>query len=176
MSEFLKAAVFDLDSSVANTQRRQHLSPYNQGVKGIEPYKHRHEDWIDYAMACSTDLPMMGSIMVMRMSKMLGWSNHVLSGRSEEARDLTEEWLRKHDAPFDTLRLHAADDIEHNGHYKVNHIKYLQSRGFEIQLVVEDWPAVARLIEQELNVPVLVVNPCYEDQTMTEFAKSWDNP
>lgn len=160
---FTDAVMLDLDSTVRDTRQRHHLSPRSNP----------ESSWVDYAMACGGDTPMMGTIMIMRMARSIGWSIHLVSGCSEEARAITEDWLRKHDAPYDTLRLHTEFDEEHNGLYKVQVGRYLIDRGFDLKLVVEDWPEVARLIEQELHVPVLCVNPMYDDVPMADFEKTW---
>lgn len=171
---FLQCVISDLDSTLRNTKQRHHLAP-KKGAKaqGDGVLDHVHADWLDYAMACAEDVPMMGPIMVLRMARAHGHAIHIVSGCSEEARSLTEAWLYKHDVPFDTLRMHSAHDVTNNAEYKIQHVHYLQERGFEPILFLEDWPSVARQIERETGVPVLLVNPDYEDTPMGEFEKTW---
>lgn len=166
----LPIVVFDLDSTIANTHQRRHLTPTMS-----EP---TDADWLAYAMACVDDEVFEGTAQLIRLL----WPTHqiwILSGRSEEALDLTQEWFKKHEIPSDVFRLRNRHDVRDNAKYKVSFIQEALRAGFKIKLMVEDWPRVAKAIQEQTGVPVLITNPDYPegDSAMTHHeSTSVDNP
>lgn len=147
------AVVYDLDSTVAHTQHRWHLTP-KEG---------NNLTWADYSMACKGDTPLEGTVARMR----LDWPQHevhICSGRSGEALELTKEWLAEHGVRpwYDYLALGEIGDTRSNAQIKIDYIKHLEASGRrEVVLVYEDWDIIAREIRAATGVPVLGVNPFY---------------
>lgn len=160
-THFIEAVVSDIDSTLADTRHRHHLSPAHNG----------DNTWIDYAQACANDAPMWGPIRVLQAFAKLGHSVHLISKRAETVRSLTDSWLNKYEVPFNTLRLHGPLDPEDSALYKIQHIRYLQDRGMRPILILEDWKPIADKVEKETDIPVLCVNPRYDDLVMKSFAK-----
>lgn len=59
--------------------------------------------------------------------------------------------------------LREIGDIRPNGVLKVDYINSLRERGFDPVLFYEDWPEAARMIQEKTGVPVLGINPFYEE-------------
>lgn len=141
----------DLDSTIADTSPRHHLTPHR------DP----ESTWEAYALACSSDLPMMGTIKVLRAYAMLGMQIHIVSLRRSVALGRTKRWLERWSVPYDAIRLRAEKETLDSAAYKIDYIWQVRAKGLEPILFIEDWPDTARAIEAETGVPVLVVNPCY---------------
>lgn len=148
------AVVFDLDSTLASTEHRQHLIPL---------IREGQATWEDYADMCDQDSPMLGPLTVMRLL----WQHHeihICSGRSGTALPKTMAWFIRHNHAeyYDYLRLRHANDPHSNSRLKVNYIRDLRETGVEVALFFEDYLPVAETIREETGVPVVVVNPGYD--------------
>jgi predicted secreted acid phosphatase len=143
--------VFDLDSTLADTRPRRHLCPT------VNPER----TWEDYAQGCANDLPIAGGIRLLHLLWDAGHSIHILSWRSNSARELTIDWLARHNVVHDKLILRMPTDTDDSTAFKVDYLQRLIRIGHTPQLVVEDWPATATAIETATSVPVLCLNPRY---------------
>lgn len=141
----------DLDSTLCDTRHRWHLSPMR------DP----ESSWIKYSLACGNDVPVSGTIAALRLAHPHHLV-HLVSGRSDSARSLTEKWLYAHEVPYDELILREVGDRSSNGRFKVRHIHQLRAAGLAPVLFFEDWAETARYIEDNTGVPVVGVNPFYE--------------
>ncbi len=155
-SRFLDAVVCDIDSSLADTRHRHHLSPH----------RNKESTWEEYSMACDKDTVIRGTALVLKAFLDLGHSVHLVSRRKDVAYDKTRQWLKNNAVAYNTLKLHSSGDLEDGGEFKVDYIGYLRRIGFNPILVIEDWPAEAHYIESNTGLPVLVVNPCYEGTSL----------
>ena len=155
MKDKSTVVVYDMDSTVAHTYWRWHLTPT----------QNPDSTWDDYAMACSGDTPLPGTVARMR----LDWPEHqvhICTGRPEKSRELTQAWLREHVGPYwDHLELRPTGSRMPNGDFKVQYTRQLQAAGLEVVLFYEDWSKVAAQIYSETKVPVLGVNPFYVSTT-----------
>lgn len=148
----LTAVIYDLDSTLADTRHRWHLAPREDN----------NLTWVDYSGACMEDKVIRGTAVRMQ----LDWQQHELSiasGRGGESFSKTEQWLDMHALPYDYLVLRGIGDERANSQIKVDHILSVQARGVQVVLVYEDHPAVGRDIIAATGVPVLGVNPFYEE-------------
>lgn len=138
---------WDLDSTVCSTVHRRHMVP---------AIKEGLSTWDDYAMACPDDIPIAGTVALMRELK----GTHIaISGRSALAEDLTYAWLEKHAVPLDAVILRAHGDHTPNGKYKVRVLKTLRATGADIRLFFEDWDEAAKEIAEGAGIPVVGINP-----------------
>src|SRR5215469_1058342 len=149
-----EVVLFDLDSTIADTYHRQWMVPEIKAGNG--------PTWDDYSMACSDDKPIEGVISMLRMLSDAGKLIFIVTGRSDAARDLTQEWLKQNHVPWDALLMRKAGDRTPNGTYKRAAIKKIEDAGYEPVLFVEDYPAVADEI-RATGLPVLLVNPGYPE-------------
>ncbi|MHB8296836.1 MAG: MBL fold metallo-hydrolase [Acidimicrobiales bacterium] len=144
----------DLDSTLADTSHRHHLV--------LDGDERERTDWVAYSMACSEDTPIEGAC---RLVSLLSERHRivVVSSRDEQARELTEAWLERHDIPFDEVILGGAEGVpEALDDFKIHHVRSLIGRGENVVLVIDDLPTLRDAAEQAgLEVPVLTVRPPY---------------
>lgn len=95
--------IFDLDGTIALIDHRRH---YVQG-KGSKATK---EDWRNFYAACVDDEPNTPVVVILRVLFMAGHDVIIFSGRSDEVRPQTEEWLNKHRIPFHSLMMRKEGD------------------------------------------------------------------
>jgi len=162
----LQTVFVDLDSTLADTRQRWHLIDRENGT-----------DWVEYAMACAGDVPIHGTVTLVRM---LFPQNRIiiLSGRADEAASLTREWLSRFAVPYDVLILRGKEDFYvPNGEWKRDRIREWQNEHPEhfISLLIDDWPETKEVIEKELDIPVLMVNPLYNVDEYVPEAESVEN-
>jgi predicted secreted acid phosphatase len=145
----------DLDSTLADTQHR---------AEWIEGPKSRGEriDWNAYSMQCTNDRLIEGTAALLRLLDELGVVIVLLSGRAEQARELTEKWLAKHDIPYADLLLREKAMREHQGKYKLGRIVDWQANhpDHEVVLHIDDWHEVSEKLAS-IQLPMLGVNPFY---------------
>lgn len=91
--------VFDLDGTLALTHHRNHLI---QGNK---------KDWRGFYASCIDDEPHKPVITMFQALKAQGYRVEIWSGRSDEVRPQTEEWLAQYGIKPDHLRMRAQDDF-----------------------------------------------------------------
>jgi hypothetical protein len=160
--------VVDLDSTLADTRQRHFLSPTEDDTK----------TWEDYAGACENDVPIEGSVALVRLLYPY-YFIYILTGRDGSARVKTEAWLEKNRIPYDLLRMREIDDVEGNGLYKSREIAKMRDMGYNVRLFMDDWPEVCESVEIE-GTPSLCVNPRYIDLSMKGYAElvaaQIDNP
>lgn len=163
----VKVVACDLDSTVADTQHREHLAPPADQKANVN-------NWIPYSMACVDDTPIPGVVAALRSLKEAGHRIFFVSGRNIEAMEATQEWLIKHDIPFDHIRLHRENDLRHNGEYKAQVINSWKNNGFDVRLMLEDHISVCEIIEEKTGVPCLTVRPRYDDKVGVSFNLNQD--
>jgi hypothetical protein len=160
----LKTAVlFDLDSCLADTRHRWHLSPM------ADP----SSTWARYCAARIGDTPIPGTVTAAR----LHYPHHqvnICSGSEASAEQVTRIWLDRHRVPYDGLALRTDPDAS-NADCKVRYIEFLRSLGIETVLFYEDHPDVARDIEERTGVPVACVNARYPEDAHKFRQTAFDN-
>lgn len=150
--------VVDLDSTLCNTSHRH----------GKTPREDPSLTWADYSMLCADDEPMEATIQLVHMLDRAGYAIHLVSFREDQARDLTIEWLAKYDVPYEHLTMKGPDvDSSTHDQYKADAVQKLLDEGRQVALVLDDWPGTAEAVERRCGVPVLVVNPCYQEKLGT---------
>lgn len=147
----MKVCIFDLDSTLSDTRQRHSLSPFVDSSK----------TWDDYSLASANDLPMQGTIALVRML-IPNYEIHILTGRRESALEVTKAWLAKYKVPYDVLRMRKESDPFTNEEYKVEYLISLLDRGLNPVLFINDWPEECEEVEKRVGIPTLCVNPRYE--------------
>jgi len=157
------AVIFDLDSCLADTRHRWHLSPM------ADP----SSTWTAYCAARLGDAPIPGTVAAAR----LHYPHHqvnICSGSEATAEEVTRAWLDLHRVPYDALVLRTDPDAS-NADIKVGYIEFLRSVGVEPVLFYEDHPDVAREIYERTGVPVAGVNPFYPQDAHKFQQQAFDN-
>ena len=141
----MRAALFDLDGTLADTRHRRSYLP-------VEPQG--PADWVDYHARCRQDAPIPGPIALARLLA----AHHrivVVSARPNVplVRRRTEGWLARHDVPFDELHLQPLDAPSVQ-EWKASVVAAVGP----VALAVDDWwQNVDALVAA--GVPVLHVTP-----------------
>lgn len=89
--------IFDLDGTIADIEHRQH---YVQGKK---------KKWRDFFAACIDDKPHEAVVIILQALYPL-FQIYIVSGRSDEVRTETEEWLALNEVPHHTLIMRNQGD------------------------------------------------------------------
>lgn len=87
----MATVIFDLDGTLADIDHRLHF------------VKDGNKDWDGFYAACVDDLPKAAIIELALMCDDAGHEIIISSGRSENVRAQTEEWLAKHGVVYKTL-------------------------------------------------------------------------
>lgn len=146
---------FDLDSTLSDSRQRRHLIADN----------HEDTDWVAYSLAAGDDLPVPGTV---AMARALAPTHdlYIVTGRSEEAWEVTLDWLARHDLDlFADVFMRGTSDRTSNAEHKVKVMReWMDVHEREISFLVEDWPKVADAVYAELGIPVVLVNPRYDEE------------
>ena len=114
--------VFDLDGTLADASRRvnQYLICEKMG------YPHKRTDGIDWEsffLACDEDEPIEPTIAVLHALYDQGHQVEIWTGRSDIAREKTEQWLLTHGVPgsvIQTMRMRARNDRTNDDKLKLS--------------------------------------------------------
>ena len=93
--------VWDLDGTLACGKHRLHLLP----TENLD----NTQAWYKFNMACGGDSPIRDNIELCN-SLEPDYFTIILTGRSDDAVDITEEWLLKHDVEYGMLVMRSKDD------------------------------------------------------------------
>lgn len=134
----------DLDSTIADTRhRRGVIEQFTQNGLPI--------DWTVYAQACAEDVVTPFGRLLLGLQGLIRW--HVVSGRSEGARDATEFWLAKHGFFPYSINLENGETEAHTtlGHsvWKARRVMEVAEQHPRVSLHVDDWAQVADILEEE---------------------------
>lgn len=93
----MKAIIFDIDSTLANNQHRQH---FLEGKK----------DWKSFLEESKNDTAYKNVVL---LNQMLSQEATIMmvTGRSEEYREMTEQWLKEHKIVCDRLYMRQEGDL-----------------------------------------------------------------
>ena len=138
-----KAIIVDIDSTIANNDHRQkHLT----GKK----------DWDKFFDACEQDKPITASISMVQALEKKDLKIVFISGRPENYKEKTENWLKKHVGlkKYELLmrpnkNFNDVVEIKRN---LLNSIRYK----YEILFALEDNEALATMWEEE-NIPCIKI-------------------
>lgn len=149
--------VWDLDSCIADTSPRHHLSPFIDST----------QTWHTYAKACINDLPM-DTIELVKITHALH-RVHIVTGRRSSALAETIGWLSRYSVPHDELRMRTDHDPDSNTDYKIAYMKTLPEVPV---LFISDWAPECQAVRKHLGIKAVCINPEYEkgqDPTMSSW-------
>jgi hypothetical protein len=127
-------AVLDIDGTVADVRHRLHM------IAGSPT----HDDWLRFFEGAGTDtLIPEGAAVAHELAAeyTIVW----YTGRPELVRELTEDWLRKHELPAGRLLMQRSDDPRLARVVKLEHLDKLSAEEL-VALVVDDDPRVVDFI------------------------------
>ncbi len=124
--------VFDIDGVLADPRHRLH---YIQSASG-------GPDWEAFYAASGEDTPIDAGLKLLSALQSRGGRVILLTGRSENWRDLTADWLQRHTLFYQQGGAHIImrqeGDRRPDYEYKLSALRSLEGWGHEIALVVDD--------------------------------------
>jgi predicted kinase len=125
------AYLVDIDGTVADVQHRLHLLP----------------DWAAFFGAMEQDPPIQPVIDIVNR---LSVTDRIVfvSGRPEEYRTVTLDWLRRQHVMFDALFMRPSGDYRPDHVVKAELLAQIRER-FDVQAVIDDRPSVVEMWRRE---------------------------
>ena len=122
----MKCYIFDIDGTIADCSHRLHY---------IHPRPAK--DWRAFFAACADDKPIEHMIVLMR-ALMLHWRVLLVSGRSDECREATKDWLFRHGVPYDSLYMRKAGDHRDDDILKSEMLDQILADGYRPIMAFDD--------------------------------------
>lgn len=152
--------IFDLDGTLSNGNHRLHLLPKKD--------LHLTESWTAFNMAASGDAPITDTIRVMEAMRAAGFIVIILTGRSDEAREITEKWLVQNGAShYDLLIMRSASDNR-----KDTVIKEEVLRKIGIERIVAAWDDSPTVIAHFRSLGITTYQVCDYGENLHDHLKS----
>lgn len=152
--------IFDLDGTLSNGNHRLHLLPKKD--------LHLTESWTAFNMAAGGDAPITDTIRVMRAMRTAGFIVIILTGRSDEAREITEKWLVQNGAShYDLLIMRSASDNR-----KDTVIKEEILRKIGIERIVAAWDDSPTVIAHFHSLGITTYQVCDYGENLHDHLKS----
>ena len=94
------------------------------------------DDWAD---KCLYDSPLIGPISIVRAQKMTGTCDVIiLTGRREEGRAQTEEWLKTYNVPYDRLFMRGESDFTKSDTFKEKILETFILPKYNVLFAIDD--------------------------------------
>lgn len=152
--------IFDLDGTLSNGNHRLHLLPKKD--------LHLTESWTEFNMAAGGDAPITDTIRVMKAMRAAGFIVIILTGRSDEAREITEKWLVQNGAShYDLLIMRSASDNR-----KDTVIKEEILRKIGIERIVAAWDDSPTVIAHFRSLGITTYQVCDYGENLHDHLKS----
>jgi hypothetical protein len=101
-----KIVIADLDGTIALIEHRRHWLDAER-----HPDMTSDERWRKFFAGNINDQPNWPVIWTLQALQTAGYYIHVFSGRSDEVREQTVDWLEAFNVPYNHLRMRAASDF-----------------------------------------------------------------
>ncbi len=138
MSQPMPTIVFDLDGTLSCGKHRRHLLP-------TEETRHLCEAWDAFNLAAYGDAPITDNTTLLCTL----YANNkiiILTGRSAIAREITEDWLDKHEIPYDVLLMRPEGDHRKDIDFKTEQLGYIRAEYGPILCCFDDLEHVVKHI------------------------------
>jgi len=118
--------IFDLDGTICDGSHRLHH------------ILKQPKDWRTYFSLAGGDKPIWHIINLACHLNVAGAAIVYVSGRSDECREQTEEWLARHSLPHGPLYMREAGDHKNDDILKIELLAKVRAHGFEPMMVFDD--------------------------------------
>jgi len=137
--------IFDLDGTLADIRHRVHH--VSSSVKA-------ERDWKSFYQDIDKDVPNSDVCQLCRTLR-LNYEIWILTGRSEEYRSYTENWLFWNNIHYDELRMRSSDDMRKDIECKFDMLSEEEQKG--VLVIFEDRTQVVEMWRQR-NITVCQVD------------------
>lgn len=135
-----KCVVMDIDGTLANAEHRIHLLPVNRRETGVAP----SQCWEEFFAEAGSD-EVIEEIKILNNLMFGEYTVFACTGRAEKDRQMTVEWLEKHEIQFDFLFMRADGDHRKDTEVKKEMLDRIRSLNFEPLFAVEDRKSVTQM-------------------------------
>ena len=129
----IKCYICDIDGTVADTEHRAHY--ITDG----------HRDWKSWHANAHKDKPIESIINILHMAVDNGITIVMCTGRDENCRPETIEWLNENNVPYKDLYMRKFNDRRDDDIVKFELLEQIYEDGYEPILVLEDRNRVVRM-------------------------------
>lgn len=136
----MRCYIFDIDGTIADLS---HRLPHIQK----DP-----SDWSAFFAACPDDTPIQHTIKLAIDVALAGANIVYVSGRSDECREATEAWLRRHALPEGRVYMRKAGDHRPDYQVKGELLAQLRAEGYSPVMAFDDRNSVVKMW-RDLGVP-----------------------
>ena len=126
--------IFDIDGTIADCNHRVHH------LNG------RTKDWAAFTAAMADDTPIESTITVMNALSHT-FAILLLTGRSEDSREVTEAWLSRHGIEADCLLMRGADDFRKDWEMKEDFVSEITDK-FDVHGAFDDSEGVLAMLNR----------------------------
>lgn len=133
----MKCWLVDIDGTLANTDHRNH---HLNGEK---------KKWKEWYAAQKQDVPYWDIVEIIHMAKDTGIKIVLCTGRDENNRSGTLEWLKEHKIHFDELFMRPANDRRDDTIVKKELLDKIREKGYDPVCVFEDRDRVVKMWRDE---------------------------
>lgn len=128
----IPAVIVDLDGTLASVQWRVHH------------VGRRPKNWKAFFAGMADDTPVPWVVDLLRADHGDA-AKLIVSGRPEDYRGVCEEWLARHDIPYDELILRASGDHRPDHVVKAELFEQVIAARYDVVFVVDDRPTVVEM-------------------------------
>lgn len=128
--------------------------------------------WDEFAKGAINDPPVKSVVRMLQLCYQRGIQIHLVTGRGEECRSVTEEWLWKWNVPFQSLRMRPEDDRTPGYELKRRWLAEGNYQPAATFAVFEDQTAAVRMYRQRGFLTFQVRQDPVEDHTLLASVKS----
>jgi uncharacterized HAD superfamily protein len=123
------SVIVDMDGTLADVRHRVHH------------VQKRRKNWKSFFATMHKDPP---NHDIVEMVRDLARDHEIIivSGRPDNYQDVTQEWLRRHDVPYQEIHMRPAGDHRADHIVKREILQRLLAAGKKIELVIDDRPSV----------------------------------
>ena len=151
--------IFDLDGTLSDGTHRLHLLPKKD--------LHLTESWTAFNMAAGDDAPIEDTITVLNALSSGDRVIIILTGRSDEARYITQKWLSDHGVQYDYLIMRRASDNR-----KDTVIKEEELRKIGLDRIVAAWDDSPNVIAHFRGLGITTYQVCDYGDNLQDHLKS----
>ncbi|UOW66260.1 polynucleotide 5' kinase [Aeromonas phage vB_AspA_Bolek] len=103
--------IWDLDGTLACGKHRLHALPKPEDANLTT-------GWLRFNMLAGDDAPIQDNIELMGTQAMAQYTLVILTGRSDDALEITEDWLERHEVPYHSLIMRPKGDHRKDVEFK----------------------------------------------------------